>query len=118
MISALLAQIGLPLLARAVGGALSNIDHPVAAAAAKALNAVDADIAGGNISPAQVDAANRHVERMEELALARDVGVLTQINRTIRTEATAEDAYVRRMRPTLVISWRSAGRRRCWPSLL
>ncbi|MFT6582069.1 MAG: 3TM-type holin [Alphaproteobacteria bacterium] len=109
MIPALLAQIGLPLLARAVGGALSNIDHPVAAAAASALSAVDAEIDGGKISASQVAEANRHVERMEELTLARDVGVLTEINRTIRTEAMAEDAYVRRMRPTfgyiMAISW-------------
>lgn len=109
MIAALLAQVGLPLLARAVGGALSNIDHPAARAAAAALSAVETDITEGQISPAQITEANRHVERMTELTLARDVDVLSEINRTIRTEALADDIYVRRMRPTfgyiMAISW-------------
>ena len=109
MIAALLAQVGLPLLARAVGGALSNIDHPAARAASSALSAVETDITDGKISPGQVVEANRHVERMTELTLARDVEVLTEINRTIRTEVRADDVYVRRMRPTfgyiMAISW-------------
>ena len=41
MIPALLAQIGLPLIARLAGAGLETLDNPVAAAAAGALREVD-----------------------------------------------------------------------------
>jgi len=67
VIPALLAQIGLPLLVKAVGGALEKIDHPVAKAATSAMNAVDAAIVSKSITPEHLAEANRHTERMTEL---------------------------------------------------
>ena len=100
MIPALLAQIGLPLLLKAVGGALDSIDNPVAQSAAAAVKAVDDAVGRKDITPAQIAEANRHTERMVELENTLDAVALRQINRTFRAEVTADDAYVRRWRPT------------------
>jgi hypothetical protein len=67
MIPALLAQLGLPLLIRAVGAGLGRIDDPVARTAAEALGTVEAAVTDGRIPPEAVTEANRHVERLAEL---------------------------------------------------
>lgn len=95
MIPALLASFGLPLLVKAVGGALGGLDHPAAKAAAGALQQV-----GAALGPEQVAEANRHLERMVELDSAEARAALEQINTTMRSEAASEDWYVRRWRPT------------------
>lgn len=100
MIPALLAQIGLPLLIKAVGGALGTIDNPVAKGASEALKAVDDSITRREITPDQVLEANRHTERMATLEADVTQTTLRQINRTFRAEVQADDAYVRRWRPT------------------
>lgn len=100
MIPLLLARIGLPLLAKAVGGALDSVDHPAARAASAALSEVGAVLESNAIPPEQVAEANRHLERMAELESVEAREALAQINRTVRTEAASEDAYVRRWRPT------------------
>ncbi len=109
MIAALLAQIGLPLLVNAVGGALRGADHPVAKAAGEALGAVDAAISDGEISGDDLKEANRHLEKMTELEAAADQTWLQEVNKTIRTEVASSDAYVRRMRPTfgyiMALTW-------------
>ena len=109
MIPALLASIGLPLLVKAVGGALSGLDHPAAKAAAGALTQVGGALAGGEVSSEQVAEANRHLERMTELETAEATAVLAQINESLRTEARSEDWYVRRWRPTfgyaVAVTW-------------
>lgn len=109
MIPALLAQIGLPILIRAVGAGLRSIDHPAAGAAAAALTEVDGAVADGRIDPQAVAEANRHVERMAELASADHQTTLTEVNRTIRAEVSSDDPYVRRMRPTfgyiMAVTW-------------
>jgi hypothetical protein len=99
-IPALLAQIGLPLLVKAVGGALGGLDHPVAKGAAEALAAVDEAVSRRDITPEQVAEANRHTERMSALAAGLDRTALRQINATFRAELATEDPYVRRWRPT------------------
>ena len=109
MIPALLAQIGLPLLMKAVGAGLSRVDNPVAAAASKALQEVDSAIAGNRIDPETIALANAHALKVLELDLAHDAQVLAEINRTIRVEAISGDPYVRRMRPTfgyiMALTW-------------
>jgi len=83
MIPALLASFGLPLLVKAVEGALGAVDHPAA-----------------GIAPEQVAEANRHLERMAELDSDEARAALAQINTTMRSEVASEDWYVRRWRPT------------------
>ncbi len=109
MIPMLLAQIGLPLLVKAVGGALSESGNPVAKAAGAALTEVEAEIGAGRLSGTDLQEANRHVERIAEMAAQTDRTWLEQVNRTIRAEAQSDDAYVRRMRPTfgyiMALTW-------------
>jgi hypothetical protein len=100
MIPLLLAQIGLPLLAKAVGGALDSLNHPAAKAASAALSQVGEALESKAIPPEQVVEANRHMERLTELDSAEAREALAQINQTFRTEVASEDAYVRRWRPT------------------
>jgi len=109
MIPALLASIGLPLLVKAVGGALDGIDHPAAKAAAGALTQVEKAITADEVSPAQLAEANRHMERMTELDNAEATAALAQINESLRTESRSDDWYVRRWRPTfgyaVAVTW-------------
>lgn len=100
MIPALLAQIGLPLLVKTVGGLLGRIDNPAAKAAAGALDAVGEAVAARQITPEQVAEAHRHLERMTALNTQEAIAALAQINATFRSEITSGDAYVRRWRPT------------------
>jgi hypothetical protein len=109
MIPALLAQFGLPLLVKAVTGALDSVDHPAAHAAAGALKDVGGAITGGQITPEQIAEANRHVERMAEIDSTEAREALAQINTSLRAEVSSEDWYVRRWRPTfgyaVAITW-------------
>ena len=100
MVPMLLAQIGLPLLIKAVGGALSNSSNSVAKAAGEALGQVDAEIATGRLDGDQLKEANRHLEALATLEANTDQTWLQQVNQTIRAESVSDDAYVRRMRPT------------------
>ncbi len=95
MIPALLAQIGVPLIARLLGGALGAVDHPAARAAADALAG-----AGAALAPEQVAEANRHLESLAAMENAFDRDALAETNASLRAEIASEDAYVRRMRPT------------------
>ncbi|MBM3555306.1 MAG: ribokinase [Alphaproteobacteria bacterium] len=97
MIPALLAKLGLPALARAVGLGLGALDHPVAAKAKAAIEEFAALAATPALDPEALAAANRHIERLAEI----DAATLAEVNATIRAEAQAEDAYTRRWRPTL-----------------
>jgi hypothetical protein len=100
MLPMLLAQIGLPLLVKAVGGALSNSTNSVAKAAGDALGQVDTEIATGRLDGDQLKEANRHLEALATLEANTDQTWLQQVNQTIRAESISDDAYVRRMRPT------------------
>ena len=109
MIPALLAQIGVPLLVKAVGGALSKSSNETARAAGEALGALDGEIAAGRVAPEDLSEANRHIEAMAELEAEADRTWLEQVNKTIRAEVASDDPYVRRMRPTfgyvLALTW-------------
>ena len=100
MLPMLLAQIGLPLLVKAVGGALSNSSNSVAKAAGDALGQVDTEIVTGRLDGDQLKEANRHLEALATLEANTDQTWLQQVNQTIRAESVSDDAYVRRMRPT------------------
>jgi len=94
MLPALLAQIGLPLLVRLVGGALAKVEHPAARAAAEALASVE------TLPPERIAAANRHIEALARIASEEDRETIREVNASLRAEAASEDRYVRRMRPT------------------
>lgn len=100
MISSLLANIGLPVLVAIVGGALGAIDNPVAKTASKALEKVDEALKAGQITPEQLEEANRHTEKMAEMEMENYQVTLSEINQSLRAEVASDDKYVRRMRPT------------------
>ena len=98
MIPTLLAQIGLPLLARLAGAGLEALGNPVADAAAEALRKVDGVLRTDGVSPEALAAASR---RIEAEARSREAETAwREVNATMRAETRAEDAYVRRWRPT------------------
>jgi len=109
MIPALIAQIGLPLLMKAVGAGLSRLDNPVADAASKALGEVEGALATSRIDPEKLAAAEETARQRLEIELAHDQRVLSEVNRSLRAEIASSDPYVRRMRPTfgyiMALSW-------------
>lgn len=109
MLPALLAQVGLPLLVKLVGGALGRVEHPAAQAAQAALDTVEAEIAAQTIDPAAVAEANRHIEALAAQEAATHRAVIAEVNATIRAEAAVGDPYTRRWRPTfgyvVALSW-------------
>ncbi len=100
MVSALLSKIGLPVLVNVVAEALGSVDTPVTKGAAKALREVDEAIKRGQITPEQMQEANRHAEKMSEMELAERAANIGEINKSLRAEIASEDKFVRRMRPT------------------
>lgn len=100
MIPALLAEIGIPLLARLLREGLERIDHPVAEAAAEGLAAVEGAIGSGDIEAAKLAEANRHLETMAAISSDDYRTALAQVNESLRAEIASDDPYVRRMRPT------------------
>jgi hypothetical protein len=109
MLETLLAKLGLPLLMNVIGGALGQIDNPIAQKAAGALKEAQDALATGAISPeAQVE-ANRHLEAMTQLAQKERSDAIAQVNESLRAEVASSDPYVRRMRPTfgylMAVTW-------------
>jgi len=100
MVPALLAKIGIPVLARILGSSLRRIDDPAAKGAAKALDILDNALTTGRISPEQMAEANRHTEKMAEVRFKEFEVSLSEINKSLRAEIASQDVYVRRMRPT------------------
>ena len=96
MIPALLAQIGLPLLIKAVGAGLDHIDNPIAQTAADTLKQVDDAVTKGHVPPTQILKANRHTERMPDIEMDRRTNTLTSINRTIRAQVARANAFALR----------------------
>lgn len=106
---ALVASVGLPLIARTVGRALERIDDPTAKAAAEGLDRFAGAAAGGTVPRDRLAEGQRHLERLAEIEARRHADVLGEVNRTIRAEVASGDPYVRRMRPTfgyvVALSW-------------
>lgn len=109
MVSAILANIGLPVLVSIIGGVLGMIENPAAQKASDALGKVSEAIASGGISPEQLAEANRHTEKMAEMEIAGNQTALAEVNQSLRSEIASGDAYVRRMRPTfgylMALTW-------------
>ncbi len=109
MIPAILAQLGIPLLIKLVGEGLRKLDNPIADGAADALSQVDDAITAGKITPERVAEANRHTERMAQIAADEYRPTIAEVNASLRTEVASGDAYVRRMRPTfgyvMALTW-------------
>lgn len=109
MLAAIIARLGVPVLASVLGAALGRIDNPTAQSASKALGNFDEAIAGGVISAEQMAEANRHAEKMAEMKIKENEAAMNEVNQTLRADAASSDAYVRRMRPTfgylMAITW-------------
>ncbi|MCB1562890.1 MAG: ribokinase [Alphaproteobacteria bacterium] len=109
MASTILTSIGLPVLVRLLSEALGSVDTPVTKGASKALDAVDAAIRAGQVTPDQVAEANRHAEAMARMKLEENTANLSEINRSLRAEIVSDDTYIRRMRPTfgylMALTW-------------
>lgn len=100
MTSPLLLQLGLPILAEIVGGALRTVDHPAAQGAASSLGKLGEIMNAGRITPEQWAEANRHAEKLAEMKMNEQQAAYEQVNESLRAEVASNDAYVRRMRPT------------------
>jgi len=108
MLPTLLSRIGVPLLANILVDAVQKINHPAAAGVSGAIADLEKEIISGGVTQAELDRANRAAEISAETR-AREAGLLVEINKTIQTETTSTDIYVRRMRPTfgylMAIAW-------------
>lgn len=107
--SALLTKIGLPVLLKAVSGALKKISNPIAETAAEALDNLDAAVLSGEIKGDDLVEANRHVEAMATLESDELKTLISEVNQSLRAEVGSDDPYVRRMRPTfgyiMAVTW-------------
>lgn len=101
MLASIISKIGLPFLVSIIGGALGQVNNPVAQNAAKALQNFEGALAGGVITSEQMAEANRHAEEIAKVNAKEYETALTEIHQSIRAESQSNDAYVRRMRPTL-----------------
>ncbi len=108
-IAAIIAQIGVPVLAKTLGSSLKKIDNSIARTASEALDNLDEIFKNGKISPEQIEELNRHTEKMAEIMIQEKNITLYEINKSLRKEISSDDAYVRRMRPTfgylMAITW-------------
>ena len=67
MIAKILGKIGLPLLVKYLGKALSGMNCTVAQEAGQMLGSVDDAIQNRKISLEELKEANRHVEKLQEI---------------------------------------------------
>ena len=100
MLSVLFSKTGLPVLLSVAASVLGAIDNAQAREAAGVLAKVDEAMKAGQISTAQIEAANRHIEEMARMRSEEYRAALAEVNTTLRAESSSADAYVRRMRPT------------------
>ena len=109
MLTNLLAQIGLPTIISILGGALEQLDDPVAKGASKALQKVDHAIESGKITANDIKSLHKHTEAMAEIKLKEFEVSIEEINKSLRAEILSQDLYVRRMRPTfgyiMALTW-------------
>lgn len=109
MVYTVLAQLGIPLLAEVLGSALRRLDHPAAKSVADALTGLDEAIRHGQVNPAQLEEANRHMEAMARMRSEEVQARLGEVNASLRAEIASQDKYVRRMRPTfgylMAVTW-------------
>lgn len=108
-IPALLAKIGVPILAQLLAESLTRVENPAAKVAAKALEEFGGDVGKGAVDATQLAAANRHAEETCRLYYEENKAALAEVNRTMQAELASEDKFVRRMRPTfgyvMALTW-------------
>ncbi|MCB1557246.1 MAG: ribokinase [Alphaproteobacteria bacterium] len=109
MLSALFAKIGLPVLVSVLSDSLKKVRHPAAQGAAAALETLETSLQNHEIPTEQIEEANRHAEKMAEMAWQEQAATLSEVNQSLRAEVASEDPYVRRMRPTfgylMALTW-------------
>ncbi len=109
MVAPLIIQAGLPVIVRALSGALATLDNPAAQVASKSLGDVGDALIQGHITPEQAAEANRHAEAIAMMQAEETKAAYEQVNQSLRAEVSSDDAYVRRMRPTfgylMAITW-------------
>lgn len=109
MIPTLLTKLGLPVLVSVLGDTLTQIDHPVAKGASKALGELGEVFSRGEISSEALAEMNRHAEELARLKSDEYRIQIAEINQSLRTEVASHDPYVRRMRPTfgylMAVTW-------------
>lgn len=107
--SALLAQIGIPVLISIFSEVLSGSNNPVAKGAGKALEDLNDALKRGEVSPQELSELNRHTENLAKLKSEEYRAQVSEINQSLRAEVASNDPYVRRMRPTfgylMAITW-------------
>lgn len=107
--SALLTQIGLPVLLSVISEALSGSPHPAARAASVALRDLYETLARGEVSESELKELHRHTETLGKIHSEAYRTHITEINTSLRSEIASSDPYVRRMRPTfgylMAVTW-------------
>ena len=94
MIAKLLGKIGLPILVKFIGRALSGMNNDLARQAGNMLGEVDTAIQKQQISLDELKEANRHVEKSLEIEAEVDDKTLSTIHQTIRQELASGDRFV------------------------
>ena len=109
MIAKLLGKIGLPILVKFIGRALSGMNNDLARQAGNMLGEVDTAIQKQQISLDELKEANRHVEKSLEIEAEVDDKTLSTIHQTIRQELASGDRFVRFWRPafgySVALAW-------------
>lgn len=104
-IATILAQIGLPALIKIITTSVKDIQHPAATTASDALTGILDALKNGAIT----EADKQRSERLLVTLLKDKENTLAEVNKSLRSEVTSEDPYVRRMRPTfgylMALTW-------------
>ncbi len=109
MMAKLLGKIGLPILVKFIGRALSGMNNNLARQAGTMLGEVDTAVQKQQISLDELKEANRHVEKSLEIEAEVDDKTLSTIHQTIRQELASGDRFVRFWRPafgySVALAW-------------
>ncbi len=107
--SALLAQIGVPVLISVFSEVLSGSNNPLAKGAGRALEDLNDALKRGEVDQEELSELNRHTENLARLMSEDYRTQIAEINQSLRAEVASNDPYVRRMRPTfgylMAITW-------------
>lgn len=118
MITKILGKIGLPIIVKYLGKALSALNNDSARQAGILLGDVDAAIQNRQITLDELKEANRHLEKSQEIEAELDDKTLNTIHQTIRQEMGAADKFVRFWRPafgySVALAWLMNMFTICW----
>lgn len=109
MIVKILSKFGLPFLIKIVQTGLEKLGSSVAQNANQALGNVQKAISTQEITNSELEEANRHLEKMQELENELDTNTLNSIHEIMKQELSAEDKFVRFWRPafgySVALAW-------------